>query len=187
MAIPKHKYNLNERNLAKIEYLLPRLKYSVLPSNIIKWLENFDEDEVDLALDLLRVFEYIPFNEFMFRLDDLLFSILKEIPDNEKIIVFPYGKVGKSGTLVTYPLRNTTTFKRRGDDNILLTHDIEFVKNLSDYKHIIFIDDFIGSGDTFIEEYKKVKRIDNWIKNNEFKRFFLLSSIIMEDGKNKIA
>jgi hypothetical protein len=185
MAISGHTFDLNKKTLAKIEHLLPRLKYSVFPSKIIKWLENFEENEIDFAIDLLSVFEYIPFDEFMFRLNDLLFKILENIPDDEKIIIFPYGKVGKSGTLVTYPIKNTASYKNRQND-ILLTHDIENVKNLSGYKHIIFIDDFIGSGKTFIEEYKKVKRIKHWIDNNQFKGFYLLSAIIMEEGKIKI-
>jgi len=34
---------------------LPRLKHAVEPIKIIKWLENFDKDEVDAAIDLLRI------------------------------------------------------------------------------------------------------------------------------------
>lgn len=185
MEIKGDKYNFDGKTSARIQHLLPRLKYSVLPSKIIKWLENFEENEIDFAIDLLSVFEYIPFNEFLFRLNNLLFEIFKNIPTNEKIVIFPYGKVGKSGTLVTYPIKNTLSYKKR-ENNILLTHDIKNIENLSDYKHIIFIDDFIGSGKTFIEEYKKVKRIKHWIDKSTFKGFYLLTAIIMEEGKLKI-
>ncbi|OXA96157.1 phosphoribosyltransferase-like protein [Flavobacterium hercynium] len=185
MEIKGDKYYFDDKTSARIQNLLPRLKNSILPSKIVKWLENFEENEINIAIDLLNVFEYIPFTEFMFRLNNLLFEILKDIPDHEKIIVFPYGKVGKSGSLVTYPLKNTSSYKKR-EHNILPTHDIENVKNLSDYKYIIFIDDFIGSGKTFIDEYKKVKKIKNWIDNSAFKGFYLLSAIIMEEGKLQI-
>lgn len=185
MAISQHKYNLNEKTFAQIEHLLPKLKYSILPLKLIKWLENFEESEIDLAIDLLSVFEYIPFNEFMFRLNHLLFEIIKDIPEGEKIIIFPYGKVGKSGTLVTYPLKNTNAYKKREHD-ITLTHDIENEKDLSDHKHIIFIDDFIGSGKTFIEEYNKLRRTRNWVNNSKIENFYLLTAIIMEEGKFKI-
>ncbi len=60
----KHDFTLDKKTLRKVEHLLPRLKHSVLPTKIIRWLENFDKDEVDLAIDLLSVYEYIPFNEF---------------------------------------------------------------------------------------------------------------------------
>ena len=61
----KHTFSYNKNSLRQVENLLPRLKHSVLPSKIIRWLENFDEDEVGLAIDLLSVYEYIPFNELM--------------------------------------------------------------------------------------------------------------------------
>lgn len=180
-----HEFKLSIQTLSKIDLLLPRLKHSVSPTKIIRWLENFDEDEVDLAIDLLSVYEYIPFNEFMFRLNDLLFEILRGIPEGEKIIIFPYGKVGKSGTLVTYPLRNTDTFKKREND-ILLTHDYENIKNPEEYNHFVFLDDFIGSGQTFCTEYSKTDYVKKWIEDNKIDNVYLLSTIIMAEGKKYI-
>ncbi len=189
MAISGHKFNLNGKTLAKIEHLLPRLKYSVLPSKIIRWLENFNEDEIDLAIDLLSVFEYIPFNEFMYRLNDLLKKILDDIPKGEKILILPYGKVGKSATLVTYPLKNTIAFKKREKD-IELNHDYEKLKNPKIFKHIIFLDDFIGSGKTFYKEYTKKKdkenSIEEWVKDNSIANVYILATIIMVEGKEFI-
>ncbi|HEY1193897.1 phosphoribosyltransferase-like protein [Flavobacterium sp.] len=181
-----HNFNLNKQSLQKIDNLLPRLKHSVSSSKIINWLENFDDDrEMELALDLLSVYEYIPFNEFMFRLNDLLKELFKKIPKGDKIIVFPYGKVGKSATLVTYPLKNTDAFKSRKDD-ILMTHDYENVKNPTLYKHIIFIDDFIGSGKTFCKEFSKPDYIQQWIKHNKIDNVYILSSIMMVEGQDYI-
>lgn len=180
-----HTFKLSIQTLSKIDLLLPRLKHSVFPTKIIRWLENFDEDEVDLAIDLLSVYEYIPFNEFMFRLNDLLFEILKDIPKGEKIIIYPYGKVGKSGTLVTYPLKNTNSYKNREKD-ILLTHDYQNIKDEEVYKHFIFLDDFIGSGQTFCTEYSKVNSVKKWIDDNKIEHEYLLSTIIMSEGKRYI-
>jgi len=184
MATPNHKYKLNKKTLAKIEHLLPRLKYSVFPLKLINWLENFKEEEVDLAIDLLSVFEYIPFNEFMSRLNDLLFSIIRNLPKNDKVLVFPYGKFGKSATFVTYPLKNTVAFKKMGN-NILITNDLQNLQDKNSYKHIIFIDDFIGSGDTFCNDYKTTNFNHKWISANNL-NVYLLCAIIMEDGKRKI-
>src|SRR5690606_16095933 len=129
----------NEHSVRQIEYLLPRLKYSVLPTKIVKWLENFENTDRESAMDILRVFEYIPFAEFMYRLDSLLNELLKTIPKDEKLIIFPYGKVGKSGTLVTYPLKNTKSFKNR-ESQICLTHDLINIEDPSSYKHLVFLD-----------------------------------------------
>lgn len=177
-----HNYKLNKHTITKIGNLLPRLKHSIEPIKLINWLENFDKNEVDFAIDLLSVYEYIPFNEFMFRLNDLLEEILLTIPDGEKIIIYPYGKVGKSGTLVTYPLKNTNAFKEREKD-ILLTHDFINVKEPKTFNHIIFLDDFIGSGKSFYKIYSEPNSVQQWIKDNSIKNVYLLSSIIMADGK----
>lgn len=185
MAFPTHTYDLDAKSLAKIEELLPRLKYSVLPTKVIRWLENFEPEDVELAIDLLRVFEYIPFNEFMFRLNDLLNELFKNIPKGEKIIIYPYGKLGKSGTLVTYPLKNTNAYKRREND-IEMTKDFQFLKNPEIYNHIIFLDDFIGSGKTFCKEFSKPDNIQQWILDNDIKNTYILSTIIMAEGKKYI-
>jgi hypothetical protein len=177
-----HEYQLNKDTVTRIGNLLPRLKHAVEPIKLINWLENFDKEEVDLAIDLLSVYEYIPFNEFMVRLNNLLGEILKGIPIGEKIIIFPYGKVGKSGTLVTYPLKNTESFKNR-EKNILLTHDYENIKSPENYNHIIFLDDFIGSGKSFCQIYSKPNSIQKWLVDNKIDSIYLLSTIIMTAGE----
>lgn len=180
-----HQLALNKKNITKVGNILPRLKHAVEPIKLINWLENFDENELDLAIDLLNVFEYIPFNEFMSRLNDLLNEILDEIPKGEKIIIFPYGKVGKSGTLVTYPLKNTNAYKRREED-IELNHDYKYLNNPGQYKHFVFLDDFIGSGKTFCKIYSKQNGIQNWIKNSNIEKVYVLATIVMVDGKKYI-
>lgn len=177
-------FTYNENSVRQIEYLVPRLKYSVLPTKIVKWLENFDEKDRDYAMDLLRVFEYIPFAEFMSRLDSILKELLINIPKDEKIIIFPFGKLGKSGILVTYPLRNTNSFKSR-KSQISLTQDLKNLNNPTSYKHIIFLDDFIGSGNTFLKHFINPE-VNNFISSNNIKSLFILSAIIMNEGKEKI-
>lgn len=178
------KFTYSEQSLHQIESLIPRLKHSVYPTKIISWLENFEEEDIPSAIDILRVFEYIPFNEFMSRQNDLLKELLTTINPEEKIIVFPFGKFGKSSTLVTYPLTHTTSFKDKEKD-IFLTFDYKNIPNPSQYKHIIFIDDFIGSGNTFCEEYKTTG-IKDWLIEQNISSVFILSILIMNEGKINI-
>ncbi|MDN3692178.1 hypothetical protein QWZ06_07835 [Chryseobacterium tructae] len=192
-------FEFNRENVRQVELLLPKLKYSVLPTDIIKWLENFEDKDIPHALDILKVFEYIPFNEFMNRINSLLRKIYEMIPIGERAIIFPYGKVGKSGTLVTYPLRHTNSYKKRGykavtsglfprkskQDYDIITHDLKNISNPDDFQHIIFLDDFIGSGNTFLKAIEE-KETEEWLKVNKLKKYFLLSSIIMEEGEQKI-
>ncbi|WP_417368360.1 phosphoribosyltransferase [Flavobacterium beibuense] len=179
-----HTLDLSKELIKKIDEVLPRLKYSVLLSKVVDWLENFEEEEVNKVLDFLRVFEYVSFNEFIYRIDDLLEKIFELVKSDEKIIIYPYGKLGKSGTLVTYPLRNTNVYERN-EDRIELTHDLEKIDFSKNYKHVIFLDDFIGSGKTFVEEFSK-PFIQEWLKRNNIKNIYILASIIMVDGKKYI-
>ncbi|MCI3937091.1 hypothetical protein MQX03_07760 [Chryseobacterium aahli] len=187
----------NRENIRQVELLLPKLKYSVLPTEIIKWLENFEDDDIPHALDILKVFEYISFNEFMNRINSLLKEAYKMIPINERAIIFPYGKVGKSGTLVTYPLSHTNAykkreieakaafFKNRKYDHNIITHDLKNIPNPNDFKHIIFLDDFIGSGKTFVKAINDEETKD-WLNCYKLNSYFLLSSIIMKEGEEYI-
>jgi hypothetical protein len=179
---------LTREELKRLEYLLPRLKYSITLSDLLSWLDNFEKDDQKLAYDLLLVLEFITFNELQYRFDDLLKQIFKDIPKNENIIILPFGKVGKSGSIITYIIKNTSAFKsrkRKNVDNVLLTHDYKYI-NARNYNHIIFIDDFIGSGKTFCDEYKNNNDIEAWIFYNRISKVYLLSSIIMKEAQDRI-
>lgn len=191
-------FKFDRENIRQVELLLPKLKYSVLPTEIIKWLENFEDEDIPYALDILKVFEYISFNEFMNRINSLLKEAYKMIPIDERAIIYPYGKVGKSGTLVTYPLSHTNAYKKREKeakansskkskyDHNIITHDLKNVSNPNDFKHIIFLDDFIGSGKTFVKAINE-EETKKWLNTHKLKSYFLISSIIMNEGEKYIS
>ncbi|MFZ4263650.1 phosphoribosyltransferase-like protein [Sphingobacterium sp. HJSM2_6] len=181
-----HQFDLSKNNYKIIENLLPKLKFSIYPSKIFTWLENFEEYEIKDFINLLSLFEFIPFNEFMFRIDLLFSKISKEVNVKDKILIYPYGKVGKSGTLVTYPFRNTNSFKNRGGDEFnIITHDYNKFKRIDRIRNVIFLDDFIGSGDTFIKAYNDIE-FQKWIKSVDKPKIFLLTTVIMENAFVKI-
>jgi len=62
-AIKAHSFEYTDQALLSIDYLLPKLKFSVMPSKIVRWLENFKKDDLKYAYDFLQVFEYINFPE----------------------------------------------------------------------------------------------------------------------------
>lgn len=179
-------FKFSEESLHKIDVLLPRLKYSVMPSKIVRWLENFDEVDLPMIYDFLQVFEYITFTEMQYRLEDLLTSIFSELNDKDKAIVIPYGKFGKSGTLVSYPLTHAPFYqemKKLG--RITITNDCEKYK-IEDFDCVILLDDFIGSGKTFCDEYVD-EGIEKWIKSSVSPtKVIVLATVIMAEGKAKI-
>lgn len=179
-----HNFDFTDKALRNIDYLLPKLKFSVMPSKIVRWLENFDEDDLKYAYDFLQVFEYINFTEFQYRIEDQLKSILKDIDDKDKIVVVPFGKFGKSATLVTYPLTHTDTYKYLDDKGrIFLTNDLNSFKKKVNC--IILLDDFIGTGETFCNDYIDSK-IKYWCDENALPNRFVMSAVVMENGRDKI-
>lgn len=179
---------LTRDELRRLEYLLPRLKYSVTISELLQWLDNFQKADQKLAYDLLLVLEYITFNELQYRFDDLLKEIFKNIPPAENIIIMPFGKFGKSGSIIAYLIKNTSAFKsrkRKDEENVLLSNDHKFI-DAKNYSNIIFIDDFVGSGKTFCDEYKDVTDVEHWIFANSISKVYLLTAIIMKEAKELI-
>lgn len=179
-----HKYKLDEINLRNIEVVLPRLKHSILPSKIIKWLENFNDEEVSYMLKILSLYEYITYNEFLARLDDHFNDLLSRIPTGDEILVLPYGKMGKSGMFVTYPLAKTNSYSKR-KNKIEISNDIKNLKKKK-IKHIVFLDDFIGTGKTFTDTFFQNSALQEFIRDNDIKNLYILSCVIMKAGEKYI-
>lgn len=174
--------------LFKIENLQARLKWSISPSRIIKWLENFDAEDIVNAYDLILFLEFITFEELQARLDELLNYVIEEIEEHSKIIIVPYGKLGKSGPMLVYPLKNTVAYQKN-EQRIILDWDSRN-KSTPENSTVIFIDDFIGTGDTFIREYTKSPpgshSLETWADRNKISQRYLLAVVTMFQAKAKI-
>lgn len=190
--MPKTSLKIDRSLVKKIENLLPRLKYSITPFKIIKWLENFEEEDIPFIQDLILAFEYIPFIEMQYRLGEQLDGLLKDIPRlTDRILFIPFGDYGKSSFLVTYPLKNTTAFKQATNKRKKSTYREHFSysfnfkdETVDENTHIVFIDDFVGSGDSFITAYNET--YSDWIRDNRIDNVYLLSVIIMKQGETNI-
>lgn len=184
LSIMPHSFVYNEENIRLLESVLGRLKFSVRPSILVKWLENFESNEIPYALSILRNFEFIDSNELLLRLDHLLKALIKNTGNTSDIILFvPFAKYGKSSTLITYPLTHLDRYKKN-EDRLIISNNLEKVLSEKDITHIVFIDDFVGSGDTFINEFKPIESL---IENYNLKdSVYLFCPIIMEKALNKI-
>lgn len=185
-ATKAHTFKFTNKALSNLDHLLPKLKFSVMPSKIVRWLENFEEKDLEHAYDLLQVFEYVNFPEMQYRLEGLLRKIFSELEENDRALVIPYGKFGKSGTLVTYPLSHSPFYEDLEDNGrISIKKDLDKI-DVENFECIILIDDFIGSGKTFCDEYRD-EGIEEWILGRtELPKVCVLSTVIMSEGKKKI-
>ncbi|WP_430905588.1 phosphoribosyltransferase-like protein [Maribacter sp. 2-571] len=165
-----------------LDILTRRLKYLVSPMEILEWLNNFEKEQVSIAVDFLKRFTVYTSNDIEDIFHKELNEVLKGIPKGQKMVVHPIGKFGKSGSVMSYLLKKTNTFKNN-PDKILLIPSSEELENLPDeYETLVLIDDFVGSGKTIL---------DYWDSNldgaeDSFDNIVFIGVAGMSFGLNKI-
>jgi len=183
MAIKRHDCKLTERLVRQVEYVLPKLKFSIYIQQIQSWLENFEETEVDSALDFLFYLEYITLPELQSRLNNQLGLLDKYFGEKVFYLLVPYAEYPKSNDIVAYLISKCPVYKNLlKDKRIGLTINIDNFQ-FKDNTVLVFIDDFIGTGKSFNKWYKKNNIASIFGANSQLhEEQAILSAIIMEDG-----
>lgn len=186
MVAKNHDLELDRHLIKQIDYVLPKLKYSINIRKIIRWLENFNKTDVNMAIDLLYFLEYIDFPELTYRMNDVLQEALNSISITYNVVIYPgVATYPKSTEVINYILKDTPAFKSR--KNIIITRDIEKDVTLNEDTAFIFVDDFIGSGKSFAKGYTTKTKLKDWMDANaSIKQRCLISAICMNNGKSYI-
>lgn len=154
ITVNKTKRIYDEDDSDRIKDVCVRLQRSVTEIQIINWLENFDDNEIDLALTVLDSIRYYSVEDMIYDFDEGLKKILDQIDPKEKIYVHGLGDFGKSGSSLIYYITKTPTFKNNPDRFKILSH-IKKIKQqgLKNGGYILLVDDIIGSGNSLIKYY----------------------------------
>ena len=129
--------------------------------DVYRWLDNFNDDEQELAVSVFEKLEY-------YREEDLLNILCKGLYHidedfwNEKgktahIRFMPLGRPGKSGHVIQYLVKNLLKTNRPPHTAAVsfYNHPKEIeAQTLTDEDLVVFSDDIIGSGNTFISDVK---------------------------------
>ncbi|AXB57681.1 phosphoribosyltransferase-like protein [Flavobacterium fluviale] len=150
-------FNINIDN-TELEILSGRLKHVVSPLDIVKWLGNFEEHEIDLAKKILSNLTVYTTYEIESILNDAFVNLFpKNVPDGHQLIVNDVGEFGKSGSMIAYFFQKTSFYKKNAKS-------IKLVNNLKDISYdnfsiysLIMLDDFVGTGDS-VKDYFYVSR-----------------------------
>ena len=67
---------LDDSKIERIQNIVQRLEHSVSELKVRNWLEQFEADEWDVALDVLMKFEYFSANQNSMLLLDFLLGFL---------------------------------------------------------------------------------------------------------------
>ena len=183
MISKRHNCKLTERLIRQIEYVLPKLKYSVYLQQIRSWLENFEEKDVENALDFLFYLEYIPFSELQTRLDEQLKNLYETFDKNRSFLLIPFADYPKSSDIIMYLIKKSPTYEKIEKENrVEITRDLQNHKIKKDVI-FVYVDDFIGTGKSFGKWYKKNKVNELFNENPKpFEVQTILAAIIMENG-----
>jgi len=174
-------------------------KFGGNPENIFKWLNNFlNKNEIYLALILANNILYYNLDEmrYLWRLiltnrvkrylfDDIFREDYSGTTEDiniqfidfikNKCIFIGFCELCKSGLHMNYPFQQAVSdFIKK--ENICFKEYSNFLSteiDLSNRKVIFFLDDFIGTGNQAVDEWKKIIVSNNYKKNQHIKYLYL--------------
>ena len=166
-----------------------RFYNQITPYDVIRWLFNFDDEDVELAVQLL---EHVVF----LRDDDAkgrLYEQVMKLPKDRKKHIVPLGKPGKSGAAISYWIHGL--MKRNDLQSMNFHSSVEaFIsyrnsvawKTLNDV--VVYVDDFIGSGGSVVEALSlDKKRVRPEVLSDACSgRLYVVAAIVMDNGYSKI-
>lgn len=166
-----------------------RFYNQITPYDVIRWLFNFDDEDVELAVQLL---EHVVF----LRDDDVkgrLYEQVMKLPKDRKKHIVPLGKPGKSGAAISYWIHGL--MKRNDLQSMNFHSSVEaFIsyrnsvawKTLNDV--VVYVDDFIGSGGSVVEALSLDKKgvRPEVLSDACSGRLYVVAAIVMDNGYSKI-
>ena len=161
----------------------------ITPYDVIRWLFNFDDEDVELAVQLL---EHVVF----LRDDDVkgrLYEQILKLPKESRKHIVPLGKPGKSGAAVSYWIHGL--MRRNDSENTTFHSSVEaFIsyrnsvawETLNDV--VVYVDDFIGSGGSVVKALSLEKRVRPEVLSDACSgRLYFVAAIVMDNGYSKIS
>jgi hypothetical protein len=155
---------------------------------ISDWLSQFEVPDVYLAEHMLRRIRYVGFEEFEKWLQDSVRGLLDDIVESDgrvAVAIFPVSKPflnvhnkdkaekqpNDSAGRVGHSLKN---LERDLPDYVELTPRVESMRQRK-VKHIILVDDFVGTGDRFTKSWREMvpPSIKSWCSRGWCKVWFL--------------
>lgn len=166
-----------------------RFYNQITPYDVIRWLFNFEDEDVELAVHLLEHVIFLRDDDVKGRLYE---QILKLPKDRTKHIV-PLGKPGKSGTAISYWIHG---LMKRNDLQSMNFHSS--VEAFISYRNsvawetlndvVVYVDDFIGSGGSVVTALSLEEKIvrPEVLSDASSGRLYVVAAIVMDNGYSKI-
>jgi hypothetical protein len=141
----------------EIDFIINKFHGKKSSRDILKWLDNFDEEDKISALEILRRLRYVSEEELFAGADNIVNEINNAVDPHKIILFYPIAKYGKSATLMSYYFQKSSTFKKleRSSRAKFIINDNEARGvSIDNQTVIVFFDDFFGSGGSFVKNYR---------------------------------
>lgn len=167
-----------------------RFYNQITPYDVIRWLFNFDDKDVELAIQLLEHVVFLRDGDVKGRLYE---QILK-LPDDTRKHIVPLGKPGKSGAAVSYWIHGL--MKRKELRKMRFHSSIEeFISYRNSVAWetqndvVVYVDDFIGSGGSVVDALSLEENIvrPEVLSDASSGRLYVIAAVVMDNGYSKIS
>lgn len=154
--------------------------------NVYFWLRNFEQEEVEYALEVLKHIEY-------YREDDII-NILKGaltpyINRTKLHLHFvPIGKAGKSGQMIVYVIQGVLKpyFAQKHRFHYYTGIDKMDVEQLKENDVLFYVDDVVGTGNTFVKYAQKNDKVIKTLEEDFTAEVKLLCIVTTVGGKGRL-
>lgn len=148
-----------------IQKLAAVFKGDIGPTVLAQWLSQFDPEDLESIVPLIEHFKYYSSEDVFHLLEVLYRKLLTEVELNvEQTWFVPSGYVAKSGDAIAYFFRRSNNLP---DDAFIRAADLN--ENLLNQRHtVVFLDDFIGSGQLLLQTENEVVARLARVKNTRF-------------------
>lgn len=159
--------------------LLTDLIDTVGKERVKEWFGQFEENDKEIAYEIFSKINYYDSNtvNIFCKLAFINFQINNKTDSSDTIFV-PIGSAGKSGQMIGYLFRTANNipqsqfiyedkliYKEKVIYNGKVIYKDKLNKNIiKKYKHVVFIDDFTGTGEQFLKN-KVVKLVTNYVES----------------------
>ena len=119
-----------------------RFHSSIDYAHVLRWLDNFADEEQDMAIKILSLIRYYSYDEILSVLNTILFEQIKV--KTKKQVFISIGESGKSGDSMLYIVQQILRDKGLYANNIAEA----LKKRINGTEDLVLVDDILGSGKT---------------------------------------
>ncbi|MEX6585197.1 phosphoribosyltransferase-like protein [Paraclostridium bifermentans] len=160
--------------------LLTDLIDTVGKERVKEWFDQFEEKDKEIAYDIFSKINYYDSNtvNIFCKLAFINFQINNKTDSSDTIFV-PIGSAGKSGQMIGYLFRTANNIPQSQfiyeekliyKKKVIYKGKVIYKDKLNEniikkYKHVVFIDDFTGTGEQFLKN-KVVKLLTDYVESS---------------------